>query len=201
MRLKLFIILLLLSSIQLSSCKNDEREINEENEDLKAMLEEPGVFGLNGTGKDHGDNYGTVVPTCEADDCIKKFADSMANHGIVPGLPRDTNLLVKRTLTLTDYEYFRGYEVLDFLRKAQKLRGKWYELGTVKKKRLCVRVEFGIYTPEYCAKRGDPSKVGRIAVFLCSRAWTEDPITHKIRFFDVEDPGDPQSFDFGGIHP
>lgn len=135
--------------------------------------------------------------------CLQAYIDAMKKHGIDSTATAACDPTAP-AMMLTTEEVFRGRELAGFLAKA-KIRRGWLGIGGGG--RLTVKVALGLYTKEYLAAVGDsdPSKVGRIAVFLitCPRNTSVQQLIAEAKVKKLFGPGDddPESFDFGGLHP
>lgn len=178
--------ILVLAVFFFPSCHNEN--------DIGGLLEDSlQIDGLNFTGP----HYGSIVPDSTVKQCLDAYLDSMKIHGIDTLDARDTSMTVHHTLKATQYESFRGTELMKFLNRATALHRALFKNG---KKHLEVHIAFGICTENYLKQNKlDMSRMGRIAVFLVTREWQEDSNTHSWVLLDTSE--DPDAFDFGGLQP
>jgi hypothetical protein len=145
------------------------------------------------------DTFGMKVKyNSVAKPCIDTFQKVMKLYGIDEQSTGSMPTQPPKSLRITSFEVFRGKELKQFIRYAANKRP-----GIIgRKKKLAVRVEFGIYTRKVADSLMKPERYGRICAFLVTRLY-EKSKKKKWKLID-DDPTedvDDYSFDFGGIHP
>jgi hypothetical protein len=135
--------------------------------------------------------------------------------------PIDPPLVDSPIVQLTTREIFRGKELKKFLRKAARQHSKF--LGLPSPINTSVRVVLGICTKKYADSVGDPSRTGRICLFLATGKFDDTKggpkgpwslLTKEYLTSSKEDPekanflhkllhgdDDLEVFDFGGLEP
>jgi hypothetical protein len=211
MRIKILTALLFLVSITYISCNDSGRQESgtENNQNCltdqqKAILSDDSLinelfedtFSFDETYKKNAalagkpPYTGSVVKYKDAKPCIDLYKTTMALYGIDERKPSPTNVTISKTLQITYDEFFRGKELKKFLRQAARKRKMLFGSN----KHLSIAITFGICTHDF-ATEYDPSREGRICIFLVTRTWDDGT-----KQWLLDDPDD-DTFDFGGIHP
>jgi hypothetical protein len=226
MRLNIFLVFLLgMATLNFSCGNNNSNSAEITDAQIDAILSDSAKterlldkFSSN-LSKSACDTCGKIVDRPDVMPCLQKFVDTMCYFGI-SDIPKKKCVptMVKDALRITQDEIFRGKELTHFLFKAKVRRG-WF--GLFQGSNLEIKVALGIYTSEYCkkydkkyyAQGGKSPREGRIGIFMITCPWKNCTVDSLLKLYKdpqklqmLEDKAafaddDPNSFDFGGLHP
>jgi hypothetical protein len=140
---------------------------------------------------------GQRVLTADVDECVKAFAPFMQKH-CLDDTKHACSMPPQMTDIYTDYEAFRGRELRKFMVHATKKKGLINAY-----KNMTLSVKLGVYTQHFVDTYGKKERLGRIGIFImtCKRETKNGKSALVPLYAKTETAQDPDSFDFGGIHP